>query len=210
MLRGKFPERLLPQSKHPINFTDIGHFLQGEETGKNLLIEDRMPEGLPRDDYRFYHRQVWLVDKYVPPMTVEEIDKVVEIKGRRFGILPKTDRAIEKEWVSTNTPKTYKGKKGKPNWIQFDYCMHIIHKYDLRRNIVAMVIVVPPDISSQIEEQVAKNVYFPDAFFKALYPGYIGPDIETDIKRKQATELEIVDLRKGKYNKEVRPYPQPL
>ena len=209
MLHGKFPERLLGLQTGKNEFTSIGGFIQGEDALSGLMFPDTPSELMQLFGYA--HRQIWSINDYIPRMEETEIDKIEEIKGKKFGILPKTDRIVRKVWVQTNNPKTFHGKKGESDWVQFTYYIPTVHKYDGRPGIfVQMSVVVPPNIASQIEQEVEKNVYFPDAFFNALYPGYLGPDIATNIKMVKPTELQIADRRKGKYKNEVRPYPQPL
>lgn len=116
----------------------------------------------------------------------------------------------------TDTLCSYNGKHGESDWIQYDYFMPVDNTdyLDRRRLNVTMSIVVPPDIAVQIDEQVNKNVYFPDTFFKALYPNTVAPtDLMHDIKREEATQLQIVDFRQKpykRYEKDVRKYPQPI
>lgn len=210
MLFGKFPFRLLPANTNTLRqkeFTTLGKFIQGEEGAS--LVSCKTPVDLQQINPE---RQIWIRNKYIPPMEKVMVDEVQEIKGKRLGILPKTDRISKKVLKPTNNPVTYHGKKGEFDWVQFDYYMPAYHALDIRPGTyVNMSIAVPSDIAEQIDEQVKKNVYFPDAFFKALYPGYIGPDKKQNITRPQAKELQIIDNgSKGGYKSEILQYPQPI
>lgn len=207
-LTGKFPVKTTADTG-ALPFDYAGEFFQGEKESGGLIPPTTPIYLMQRDGLK--HRQVWSVSEYTPPMTEKPVEEVVKRKEKRFGILPKTHTEIRRRWVKTDIPKTYKGKKGESDWVRFGYYMPILCEYDGRPGIyIDMSVAVPPAIASQIEEQVAKNVYFPNAFFKSLYPEYIGTDTDRHIKIIPANELEIVDLRKGKNKSEVRPYPQSL
>lgn len=194
----------------------VHSFIQGEETIEEALARTALDHILPYHIQKHLlknaeHRQIWMISEYVPPMEEVRVRKIREIKRKKFGFIPQTDRIVEKAWQPTDTPLTYHGKKGEPDWIQFDYYMPL-HVEGERRHgsFVIMSIAVPPHVATKIDEQVSSNVYFPDAFFKALYPEYVGPDITKDLKRIQATELQIEDRRKGKDRTQMLSYPQPI
>ena len=88
--------------------------------------------------------------------------------------------------------------------------MRLDYGYEGRGNSLSMSIAVPPDIASKIDAEVEKDVYFPDAFLKALYPGLIGPDNLDDIKRLQTEELQVLDTTVKPLRSEIRKYPQPI
>lgn len=50
-----------------------------------------------------------------------------------------------------------------------------------QRPYVNMIVVVHPDIASEIDEQVTNSIYFPYAFFKKLYPDYVRSDSSQNI-----------------------------
>lgn len=226
VLMGKFSPRFFP--KHPSfvgGFSYIGKFIQNEEIpfntpgeGAGLINWHDIPNQGRSEQSRinYLHRQRWMKSKYMPRMKVVK-EQQIEERPRKVkflgGLITKTyiDRKSVTVRKPTNIPITYHGKKGEGDWIQYDYRMIIEYPYDTRSGtFVNMSVAVPPDIANQIDDQVAKNIYFPDAFFKALYPGYIGPDAKQDVKRIQATELEVIDLLGKPPKSEIRKYPQPI
>lgn len=249
-LHGKFSpqiqDRLMaPPGKVGDQFsglTSIGHFIQGEsipEADRSMLmIGGKTPYINNIDNYHYSphvecpdNRQIWVASPYFPPMEVKRERKPIE-KERKMLFGLKNKKVIEgdrTERIPTDIPITYHGKKGEPDWTLYEYYMIINYPYDTRPQIpVIMSIAVPPDLATQIDQQVKDDVYFPDAFFKALYPNTIGPDANKDITRKQATELNVVNLRgKSYYTRdnlralyrhsapylregEIRKYPQPI
>lgn len=191
---------------------------------ENGALSDMLPphDSTSRDHYgyqtlapatqRSTHRQIWKIAGYAPPMRKDWIDKTIEVKTKRFGFIPKTERHVERGWQSSNEPLSYDGKRGGSDWTQYDYYMPRYDKGDDRIGGQPSVlsIAVPPNIAAQIDEEVAKDVYFPDALLKALYPDYVGSNIDQNLKRFQATELRIVDCRSKPEKDSVQKYSQPL
>ena len=156
--------------------------------------------------------QIWTMARYVPPMKKELVDEVKEVKTKRLGFIPKTEKHIEKVLRTSNEPLSYDGRKGEPNWTRYNYYMRRYDKGEDRQggSLSVLSVAVPPHIAAQIDDEVAKNVYFPDAFLKALYPEYIGPDLNKNLKRFPTTELRIVDCRSKPEKDSVLKYSQPL
>lgn len=194
---GRFPTRLVPilDLYRAIEFTTTGGFIQGEANGNFLWFS---VEGTPYElRQKNDNRQIWTKSKYVPP--TEEVTQELKML---FGLV-----TVRKK---TNRPYTYHGKQGGFNWVRFDYYM-AVHDPDGRGgSYVNMMIAVPPDLARQIDEQVERNIYFPDAFFKALYPGYIGPDKQQYITRIPSKELQVVDLTGKNQKSKMLQYPQPI
>jgi len=225
VLMGKFAPRFFPKNSSLVGgYSYIGKFIQDEQIPDNspapsLISWSEVPGPRGTTDtsgINHPYRQRWMKKQYVPPIQVirkrqiKETPREVKFLG---GLITKThiDRKPVTVKIPTDTPITYHGKKGEKDWIRYDYRMIIEYPYDARSGtMVNMSVAVPPDIAIQIDEQVTRNVYFPDAFFKALYPGYIGPDAKQDVKRREATELEVIDLVGKPPTRELRKYTQPI
>ncbi len=179
------------------------NFISGDRYGYRTLGEETQDNT---------HRQIWKIARYTPPMRGDWVEKTIEVKTKRFGFIPKTERHVERDFQLSNEPLSYDGKRGESDWTQYDYYMPRYDKGDHRRGGQPSIlsIAVPPNIATQIDEEVAKNIYFPDAFLKALHPGYIGSNIDQNLKRFPTTELQIVDCRSKTEKDSILKYPQPL
>lgn len=209
MLAGKFSPAAIPQELvvPGIGWYDALGFIQGEETQTRRQVETlgdliwtKIPDS--RDpasiDSFKSNRQYLVANRYTPPV----IKTVREVKKGWF----------KKEKVTDETPRTYNGKRGESNWIQFSYRMPVVHQ-DTRPGVaVEMLIAIPPDIGEQISEEIMNNSYFPDAFFQALYPGKVGPDSNKSITRQRATEIWMLDRRTNSQNAQwmISAYPEPI
>lgn len=219
MLDGKFPAGLFKKLDRPPDTGQslIGYFVQGEKLPNHdvILFRPRDQEFLNsevRNGIYPSHKQFWIVNKYIPPMKNEPVIERKTIKMKTWrGLRSKTITRDETVFKPTNIPLDYHGKRGESDWIQYDYYMPAALVFDQRPNVyVDMAIVVPPDLATQIDKQVAKNVYFPDAFFEALCSEFIGPDALQHIRRRPSTELEVVDNRLLLPTRLLRPYPEPI
>lgn len=93
------------------------------------------------------------------------------------------------------------------------YDMYTETPFDTRPGVSVMLnVVVPTEIANQINTAVRENPDFADAYFKAIFPGVVGEDGSTHIRRKQATELLILDQRENPFNiqGEVLKLPHPI
>lgn len=214
---GKFPPRVRP----PGGFTHTGNFIQGEDIPSSDRATLMFTYGnLGTASYPIYAsamsglqpnvgRPIWNTRNFVPPEEYVYVREPITRERRKpfFRVEKYQDtRRVKK---LTGNLFNYHGKHGEPDWVRYDYIMGLFnYPYDSRPAFVMMTVAVPPDLSVQIDEQVERNVYFPDAFFKALYPGYVGQDTHKDIRRKPAKEIEIVDDRTG--SKKIVQYPQPI
>jgi hypothetical protein len=120
------------------------------------------------------------------------------------------------EWVQTpkNPFVTPSGRQisGGPDWTHYTCQMpHIPPNDDRPGHHVRLDFVVPPDVANQLDQAVSANPLFADRFFQAVFPGIVGEDYKTHIKRKPATELAVIDNRDPKHKTaEIKPYPQPI
>lgn len=217
-LAGKFPQRLLQNQEKWGVWAFIEYFIKGEDIPQNdhatgIIIKRHTPQHLMHKIENEY-RQVWTKSQYVPPMEATLKQEFTDRKIKTFfGLITKTTKEPELVRKTTDTPITYHGKKGENDWTQYDYYMPVDNSYDINNhwgNFVNMSIAVPPNLAVKINKEVEENIYFPDAFFKALYPGHIGQDTKENIKRIQATELLVVDLIEKPPTSEIRKYPQPI
>lgn len=158
------------------------------------------------------NRQIWKIAKYAPPIRQDWVEKTVDVKTKRFGFIPKTERHVEGMFQPSKDPLSYDGKRGESDWTQYDYYMPRYDKGDDRTDGQSAVlsVAVPPHIATQIDAEVTRDSYFPDALLKALYPGYVGSDIDRNLKRFPATELQVADCRTKPEKSNVLEYPQPL
>lgn len=181
-ITGKFPRNLLRNRGGWTSYTNIGNFIQGDaETTEHHLNLTQIINHTGQSEIN-RSNQIWRVHNYNPHKSNGEI-------------------------------RSYNGKHGEKDWTQYDYFMVSARGYDTpgRPNPdLIMSIAVPPEIATQIDEQVKKNVYFPDVFLKALYPDYMGDNVETHIKRAPATRIVMNDLRQKPNKTQVIKYPQPI
>lgn len=200
-LYGKFPRTLVDNS----NAQCIGGFILGEKVsredstdiGKMARFHLEYPPAEFRQTYTPPPRFVLTVSRYTPPSHTYEQGKGVFGKQRVTNVY------------------NYKGKQGQEGWVQYDYYMPIPAVYDTGKERsgtnVFLTVVVPPALAEQIDRNVAQNPLFFDRYFQALYPGIVGQDVTTHIRRNPATELDIRDtrpnpsLRSGRIN-----FPQPI
>mgnify|MGYP001585339317 CR=1 FL=1 len=207
MLEGKLPGNL--------SFSYTGHFIQGEypKDPPVNLIRSRQSEFLNSDLTLEVkpNKQFWIIRPYAPPMENKTVIETSEIRKKTlFGLRSVTITKENPVLKPTNTPLSYNGKHGNTDWVEYNYYMPVIH-VDTRPGVyVSMGIAVPPDLAKQIDEEVAKNVYFPDAFLKALYPGYVGPNFQKHITRIPAKELKVIDNRPQLRTEVLHPYPHPI
>lgn len=213
---GKFPLRFIkPYALR--SYTWIGQFIQGEaETAEKHIDLSSMIRYRSANDELHTDYQIWRVSNYVP------FTKILTVKEPRERTVPrhfgpfKLEGRKQTYYETVRKPTdeiiTYKGKHGERGWTQYDYCMsgHPLRDPGRGAQALVMSIVVPPEVAAQIDEQINNNIYFPDALFKALYPDYVGSNVETHIKRVPATQITIVDSRQKPNKIETKKYPQPI
>ncbi len=129
------------------------------------------------------------------------------------------DHVNRQMWVASNfqatsytgsgeEAKTFQGKHGEKDWSSYDYYMYTETPYDTRGGVqVRLSVAVPPDIARKLDTAVSQDPLFPDRYFKALFPGMVGENGETNIRRKRATELATLDYRNYR-STFVQPTPQ--
>lgn len=207
-LYGKFPRvylERLGRGDQTGQQTHVGGFRKGKE-GRSPLNPYKVEHMGYANHYS--NRQIWEKNSYAPMETKEESQLQETSKTVRHlgGLIKRTQ--IEKKLVTVKIPTPIIGYNG---WKRYDYYMPAYNDKDMRSGIfVMMSLAVPPEIAAQIDEQVEKNPYFPDAYFKALYPDLtVGEDVKQHLKRKPATEIEVVDNTK-RLSRQVRKYPTPI
>lgn len=216
-LFGKFPPRVSP----PGGFRGTGDFIQGENIPSNDRATLMFQYGhFGTASYPIYasamsgtqpnvDRPIWNTRNYVPLKEYVYINEPITRERRKSFFRVEKYQDTKRVKKFTGNLFNYHGKHGEPDWVRYDYIMGLFnYPYDSRPAFVMMTVAVPPDLAVQIDEQVDKNAYFPDAFFQAVYPGYVGQDTHKDIRRKPAKEIEIVDDRTG--SKKIVQYPQPI
>lgn len=161
------------------------------------------------DPYVNKGRQVWVIAGDYRATKTEIWQK--RVKGGLFGL---GEKIVTHEEQKT---RSYKGERGELHgengWRSYSYFMLTENPGDVRVGVGTMMnIVVPPEIAQKIDKEVEADPMFPDRYFKALFPGVVGENPNTYIKRKEATEIAVVDLRKDPAGRtgEVRPYSQPI
>ena len=217
-LFGKFPPRLSPGWTG--GFGSTGFFIQGEEvpdSDRSTLMLS-MTSSKSMSPVYFSANSglqpnivgpLWISSAYEPRKEYVYVREPITRERRKSFFRVEKYQDTKRVKKFTGNLFNYHGKHGESDWIRYEYAMGLFnYPYDSRPAFVMMTVVVPPDLAAQIDEQVEKNVYFPDAFFKAIYPGYVGQDTHKDIRRKPAKELEIVNDRTGVKN--VVEYPQPI
>jgi hypothetical protein len=218
---GKFPPRVSPPNTVG-GFTHTGFFIQGEDIpyidpATRMLIWGHfgtaiypIKTGAMSGIQPNVGRPIWNTRNYVPTKDRKREVQTLERKEKKWlGLRTEIVKEQKVVRVPTDTLTNYHGKHGESDWIRYEYATGLFnYPYDSRPAFVMMTVVVPPDLAVQIDEQVEKNVYFPDAFFQAIYPGYVGQDTHKDIRRKPAKELEIINDRTGV--KKVVQYPHPI
>ena len=149
----------------------------------------------PICDSKQTQRQLLLINKYKPP--------VRKWRTEAGGL-------FRKRYEEHEEPITFHGKHGEEDWIQFTYFMYIQHHRP--GTTIELNVAVPPDLAKQIESAIQDHPYFPDRYFKALFPGMFGEDKRVSLTRHPATELLVVDRRENPQNTagELRQYPQPI
>lgn len=226
-LHGKFPYDL---TDNPGGQTTYGRFIKGEDIRQEkyhhsnemelalhqfdgLLhsqmasprmtnrrdLEDELRKGPDKG------RQAIVISPYHPPYWEKE-----EIRKPGFlGIGKKTEKV--------KIHDSLRGKKGEPDWTQFDYFMNINSGYDgaNRPGVFAILsIAVPAGLSSQIEQAQEGDIYFFNRLLQALYPGLIGkdPSRKQKLERLPADRLLIIDRRinEGNFEGKTVTYPQPI
>src|SRR3989344_480990 len=146
-------------------------------------------------DSKQTQRQILLINKYKPP--------VRKWKTQVGGL-------FRKRYEEHEAQNTFNGKHGEEDWIQFTYFMYIQHYRP--GTTIELNVAVPPDLAKQIESAIKNDPYFPDRYFKALFPGIFGEDKKVSLTRHPATELLVADRRENPQNTagELRHYPQPI
>lgn len=170
------------------------------------VVGGSTPQHEIRNPYENKNRQVWTTKEYKATKTEIRHERV---KGGLFGLGEKTVTHSEER------VKSFRGKggelRGENGWRQYTYDMLTETPFDTRPGVsVQMNVAVPPELAQKIDREVEMNAMFPDRYFKALFPGAVGKNGETHIKRKPATELAIVDLRKdptGRKVEAIKQYP---
>lgn len=217
-----------------------GYFIKGDEVPDGSYNFSFMNNGILIAELEPMHysdikeSETWAKSKYRVPMevitekTAVEVPKKrevqVRVKRKFFGYRTESrieeykDKEIIDREVRTNNPLAYKGKRGDFDWIQYDYSF--MTNAGGRDGQAFMSIAVPPDVARQIDEQVGNNVYFPDVFFKALYPTFqSNGNGDAYLRRLPSKGLRVIDLVKNPFNPKtdlidqkgvVRLYPQPL
>jgi len=129
------------------------------------------------------------------------------------------DQTFRQAWIANKyhptsnfMTKSFQGEHPEGDWTQFTYVMPTETPHETRPGVdVQLNVVVPPEIAKQIDKAIAEDPLFADAYFKALFPGAVGEDGGTHIKRVRATELVVVDRRDGGTGSpSVIQYPKPI
>lgn len=97
--------------------------------------------------------------------------------------------------------------------LHITYDMYTDTPFDTRPGVgVNLNVVLPTELANKINAAVWENPNLADAYFKALFPGIVGPDGSTHIRRKPAAELLILDRRQNPTNTqgESRKFPNPI
>ncbi|HSX38610.1 MAG TPA: hypothetical protein VLE95_07255 [Chlamydiales bacterium] len=138
------------------------------------------------------------IKRYFPP-TISENDQDLETAGTQI-------------WTISDH-KDFQGKA--TGLIQYQYYMPTPNDYDLSWRpgcFVRLSVSVPQSIATKLDAAVAENPLFPDKYFQALYPGLVGEDTNSHIRRSEAKNLIVRDLRKNHdpNDRTIMPYSQPI
>lgn len=175
----------------------LGDEVAGGEREYGKLQELIVPTGDrgPSLDSKQTQRQLLLIKKYTPPVRKWR----TEVGG-----------LFRKRYEEHEEMVTFNRKHGEEDWVQFTYFMYIQHYRP--GTTIELNVAVPPDLAKQIESAIQDDPYFPDRYFKALFPGMFGEDKKVFLTRYPATELLVVDRRENPQNTagELKHYPQPI
>ena len=202
------PQTEPPKAKTTLELTTSPH--QKSEAEKLQAEAERLAEQTRQ------HGQGYLHGKFPRPLsrngtpgtyeTVGFFNQGQELTGNyyRFPIDPmRPPERFEKQQVWTSAPYASRiemnneftlNAEDRKDWKKFAYYLPLPNNYDLSErpgNSVMLVVAVPPEIASSVEQAVAKNPNFPLAYFNALYPGYLGEDMSTQLKPLPTEEIVI-------------------
>lgn len=195
VLLGKFNRYLISplEADHaPYDwFLTVRGFVKNQEIrthweNEKLLKSLGSAEMLTPQDYS--GRFIWVAKKATP--LIENIMGNVETKGL-FGFR-------RRKWgIVGQQPLSVRGVHCEKDWTAYTLYMPIDHPYDARPVMVEMLLGVPFPISKNIDDAINQNPLFPDALFRNMYPGFVGPDKQKHVTRLPASSLLMRDYRPG-------------
>lgn len=180
-------------------------FILGEEVKGNSQIKNSLGQVIPSSsarelvgDERYVDnpKQLWLVESYKPPV-------------RRWQT--QTGGFLRKRQVNHEEVLAFNGKHGENDWVKYTYYAPTMNMTGRGGDFVSMTVAVPPELSSKLDNAAKEDIYFPDRYFRAMFPGVIGQDVNISMKRRQTSRLLVVDRRNDPKNQgELKTYPQPI
>lgn len=172
--------------------------IQAKDTLQNVIPNSysTVHDLVGDERYEDNPKQVWLSEKFTPP-------------AKRWET--KSGGLLRKKVETHEEVVTFNGKHGAGDWIMYSYYIPTVNKTSRGGDFVQLTVVVPPELAIRIDGALEEDVYFPDKYFRSLFPNVIGRDDKNSMVRRSTTKLLVVNRRENPQNNgELRNYPQPI